>query len=107
MLSCLELVVVVLTGVQIGWGAECGKHNNSDDEPGIKCRAQLWYGKHHPMSDEKVIRGLKRWLVWGLTMQFTDPTKHRHEHLALRPRTCAREPTDDEEDLEDEVDILT
>jgi len=92
-------------GVEVGWGADCGKHKDADT-PHLRCRARLWYGVRQPVTEEQAVRGLKRWLLYGTAIATSSPTG-KTTHMLIKPRACALEPDDPEEDLEKAVDFLT
>ena len=72
--------------VQIGWGANCNLHSNSDDTAKSRCKKSLPYGHgKSALSDEQCRLHLKRWLVHGLDIPDTDPDA-RSTHLRIDAR---------------------
>ena len=67
-------------GVQTGYGAICGLHQNSDDAPGIYCRKALTTSE---LSEEDCRLRLKRWLVAGLQDSDWPEGQGRSMHLSL------------------------
>lgn len=70
-------------GVQVGWGAVCGRHNDAGDRPGSQCKKQLAYCGS---SDEEAIKLLKIWLMKGLEID-VDTELARSDHLRCIPRS--------------------
>jgi len=107
-------------GVQCGWAADCDRHTSHLD-PEARCRTQLTYGgvRTTRLSDEEILRGLKRWLVYGYTIACTkeeaiaegeaeedQELTQIQKHLKIGPRKCAEESPDEDEDLEDVAEAL-
>ena len=69
--------------IQIGWGANCGKHHNHDDGPGDRCQKQITYGKDGPnqLTDQECKRLAKAWLMLGVGAAWANIENARWYHV--------------------------
>ena len=70
--------------VQVGWGANCHRHNNPDDGARARCKKSLGYGAD-ALTDAQCQLHLKRWLIAGLSIS-TDEPNARSLHLEVDAR---------------------
>ena len=86
-----QIAPVMLGGVQIGWGATCGRHRNATDLPTTTaCKKQLLYGTGaNTLTDAECLCLIKQWLIEGQhSVDNTFPTA-RSNHVNLNPRRFA------------------
>ncbi|CAK0796790.1 unnamed protein product [Prorocentrum cordatum] len=87
-----NLARVFSQGVQIGWGATCGRHcdghvpdpaNPDAAVPGLPCKKQLTYGKER-LTDEQCVHRLKYWLLVGLRLPISATMRRDHISMDIR-----------------------
>ena len=70
-------------GKIIGYGVECGRHWNDDDDGGTRCKRAVTFGKSG-LSSEELQRRLKRWWVAGKCgTTWPDDGKDRTHHVKM------------------------
>ena len=91
-------------GVQVGWGATCGKHRDPDF-PDRVCKLNRVYGG---LTDDQLVLGLKRWLVLGHAINNLDdgPPGPKTRHMAVDVRALAMKPVDASDDPDYDVHVL-
>lgn len=87
--------------VLVGWGATCGKHENSHDS--AVCKRQLLLGKRNAMPEVECRSRLKAWLLAGVDI--APGPSSRHEHMFIKPRDI--EPVLPEEELDFQASVLS
>ena len=106
--------VVSRGGGQIGWGATCG-HHHDPLRPHLSCKTSITYAKDGSLTDENMIKGLKRWLLYGLAIprkgkgkgKGKDPLQDtKGEHMKIKARDCALMPDEPGEDLDGNIAAL-
>jgi hypothetical protein len=77
-----SLAPVYRAGVQVGYGAKCGRHRNIGEIHGdVECKKSVTFGAAE-LTEATCILRLKRWLVSAYTCESGwDPTCLRREHV--------------------------
>jgi hypothetical protein len=92
-------------GVQTGWGAVCGRHSNDVNGCGRVCKKEFRYGRAG-YSDEQCVVALKRWLLFGFTIQNGRDVDAQHRHVHDYALTDLVYPLGAGEDLDAELALL-
>ena len=78
-----KLAPVRSNGVEIGWGATCGRHLNDDDHHKAGCKKQLLFGMGgNQITPARAQHLVKQWVV-------TEPpvsARTRSAHVQMNPR---------------------
>lgn len=95
------------SGEIIGYGANCNNHHNPDF-PRRYCKSRLQFRKRNKpdLTEDQIIRGLKRWLLYGVSIDNDSHENPQKAHQEIDPYACAALPADPEEDLDADVDML-
>jgi hypothetical protein len=93
-----------------GWSIKCGRHTDPA-LPDLVCRKQVWCNKRNDvLSDEQCIAGLKRWHILGHSIDDEVDAKGksgRYRHMSLDVRRLAKEPLEDEDDLDEMLLLIS
>ena len=91
-------------GVLAGYGANCNAHKDPRF-PKRACKILLTFKKrgHPDLTEEQVIKGCKRWLIYGIELGANEQVRHKTE---ATPLECALMPDDPAEDLDALAQLL-
>ena len=90
--------IIRADGVEISWGANCGKHRNCWESAFARCKKSIGFGASS-RPEEEARRRMKKWLLAGHDIGGDEPDG-KEQHFNIDPHSWTLEELEPEDELD-------